>query len=143
MRLVRGVAAVLVLVVVVVTVTRFETGGGSAARLPPGLRVATTTRTNVIMIVTDDQRWDTLWAMPHVQSLLVKHGVTFANSFVSDSLCCPSRASILTGNYAHTTKIYDNHPPNGGALEFQKSGDQNSTIATWLKAGGYLSLIHI
>ena len=137
MRLVRGVAAVLVLVVVVVTVTRFETGGGSAARLPPGLRVATTTRTNVIMIVTDDQRWDTLWAMPHVQSLLVKHGVTFANSFVSDSLCCPSRASILTGNYAHTTKIYDNHPPNGGALEFQKSGDQNSTIATWLKAGGY------
>ncbi len=136
-RLVRALAAVLVLVVVVVTVTRFETGGGSAAQLPPKLQVATTTRTNVIMIVTDDQRPDTLWAMPHVQSLLVKHGVTFANSFVSDSLCCPSRASILTGNYAHTTKIYDNHPPNGGALEFQKSGDQNSTIATWLKASGY------
>ncbi|MEP6642575.1 MAG: sulfatase [Gaiellales bacterium] len=133
----RGLAAVLVLAVIVLTVTRFETGGGSAARLSPGLQVATTTRTNVIVILTDDQRQETLGAMPNVQSLLVKHGVTFANSFVSDSLCCPSRASILTGDYAHTTKIYDNHPPNGGALEFQKSGDENSTIATWLKAGGY------
>jgi len=125
--------AVLILAVVALTVTRVETGGGTAAPL----QVATTTRTNVIVILTDDQRPETLGAMPHLQSLLVKHGVTFANSFVSDSLCCPSRASILTGNYAHTTKIYDNHPPNGGALEFKKSGDQNSTIATWLKAGGY------
>jgi N-acetylglucosamine-6-sulfatase len=135
-RLVR-VAAVLVVVVIALTATRLETRGGAAPGRPAGLVVATTTRTNVIVILTDDQNSNTLWAMPHLQSLLVKHGVTFANSFVSDSLCCPSRASILTGNYAHTTQVYDNHPPNGGALEFQRTGDQNSTIATWLQAGGY------
>ena len=127
--------AVLVVVVVALAVTRFDRAAGRPASA--GTQVATTTRTNVIVILTDDQNSNTLWAMPHLQSLLVKHGVTFANSFVSDSLCCPSRASILTGNYAHTTKVYDNHPPNGGAFEFQRTGDQNSTIATWLKAGGY------
>ena len=75
----------------------------------------------MIVILTDDQRWDTLWSMPNVQKLLVKHGVTFQNSFVSDSLCCPSRASILTGNYAHTTGVYDNHPPFGGAPSVSKA----------------------
>jgi arylsulfatase A-like enzyme len=131
------VATVLVVVVVGLIVTRFETRGGAAVPPRAPVHVATTTRTNVIVILTDDQRWDQLWGMPQLQKLLVKHGVTFANSFVSDSLCCPSRASILTGNYAHTTTVYDNHPPNGGAYAFQRSGAQNSTIATWLKAGGY------
>jgi arylsulfatase A-like enzyme len=110
-----------------------RTGAGGAGKVV----VATTTRTNVVVILTDDQRWDTLWAMPNVQKLLVRHGMTFRNSFVSDSLCCPSRASILTGNYAHTTGVYDNHPPYGGAPAFRKHGDERSTIATWLHAAGY------
>ena len=36
---------------------------------------------NIVLILTDDQRWDTLWAMPQVQERLVAHGVTFANAF--------------------------------------------------------------
>jgi N-acetylglucosamine-6-sulfatase len=131
------VAAALAAAAVALALARAATGGGGKARGPSGLVVATTTRTNVIVILTDDQRWDTLWAMPHVRALLQRHGVTFANSFVSDSLCCPSRASILTGNYAHTTGVYDNHPPNGGAPVFRTRGDANSTLATWLHAGGY------
>ena len=65
---------------------------------------------NIVLILTDDQRWDTLWSMPNVQKLLVDHGVTFANAFVTNSFCCPSRSTILTGNYSHTTGIYGNPP---------------------------------
>src|SRR5690349_17838983 len=71
-------------------------------------------RPNIVLILTDVQRWYTLQAMHEVQRLLVRHGVTFTNAFVSDSLCCPSRASILTGEYAHSTGIYSNEPPYGG-----------------------------
>ncbi len=92
---------------------------------------------NIVLILTDDQRWDTLWSMPNVQKLLVDHGVTFANAFVTNSFCCPSRSTILTGNYSHTTGIYGNHPPHGGAVDFHRYGDDKSTIATWLHKAGY------
>ncbi len=111
--------------------------GGTSATSSAGVVVAKTQRTNVIVILTDDQRTETLPSMPNLQKYIVKHGVSFANSFVSDSLCCPSRASILTGNYAHTTRVYDNHPPHGGAPAFRRNGDENSTIATWLQKDGY------
>jgi arylsulfatase A-like enzyme len=68
--------------------------------------------------------------MPNVQALLVANGVTFSEAFAVDSLCCPSRASILSGQYAHTTGVYSN--VNG----FQKFDDV-STIATWLHDAGY------
>jgi N-acetylglucosamine-6-sulfatase len=132
-----GVAVLVVAGVVALVATRMVGGGQAVPTHRRSVVVATTTRTNVIVILTDDQRWDTLWSMPNVQKLLVKHGVTFTNSFVSDSLCCPSRATILTGNYAHTTGVWDNHPPNGGAPAFREHGDEKSTIATWLHAAGY------
>src|SRR5262245_65782465 len=65
---------------------------------------------SVLLIVTDDQRWDTLWAMPGVQESLADRGVTFTESFTTSSLCCPSRASILTGAYPHTTGVYRQRP---------------------------------
>ncbi|HEY3068699.1 MAG TPA: sulfatase-like hydrolase/transferase, partial [Gaiellaceae bacterium] len=64
---------------------------------------AAVARPNIVLVVTDDQRWDTVSAMPRVTEKLVNHGVTFTNGFVSNSLCCPSRASILTGRYSHST----------------------------------------
>lgn len=88
---------------------------------------------NIVLILTDDQRWDTLWAMPEVQMLLVGKGVTFSNAFAVNPLCCPSRASILTGQYSHTTGVYTNKPPFGGFPAFEDS----STVATWLQAAGY------
>ena len=56
-------------------------------------------RPNIVLIVTDDQRWDTLEAMPSVQRLLVDHGMTFTNAFATTPSCCPSRVSLLTGQY--------------------------------------------
>ncbi len=91
---------------------------------------------NIVLILTDDQRWDTLRFMPHVREDLLSNGMKFTNSFVSNSLCCPSRSTILTGNYSHTTGVYTNVPPNGGWPVFH-AGAESSTIATWLHDAGY------
>jgi arylsulfatase A-like enzyme len=99
------------------------------ARLAP----AGATRPNIVLVVTDDQRWDTLWAMPVVVEALVEHGVTFSNSFVVNPECCPSRASLLTGKYSHSTGVYTNTGPYGGFAAFRDS----RTIATALNAAGY------
>src|SRR5437899_2416644 len=93
----------------------------------------TQAKPNIVLILTDDQRWNTLWAMPNVRRLLQNQGVTFTNGFVVNSLCCPSRASILTGKYSHSTHVYGNAPPNGGFPSF----DDRSTVATWLHDAGY------
>jgi len=90
-------------------------------------------RPNIVLIVTDDQRWNTLWAMPNVSRYLVPHGVTFTNAFVTTSFCCPSRASILTGLYSRHTGVYSDSGPHGGAPAFH----DRSTLATWLHQGGY------
>lgn len=89
---------------------------------------------NIVLILTDDQRWDTLRAMPEVRSLLQDRGITFTNGFVSNPLCCPSRASILTGKYSHSTGVYTNNAHYHGGFE---AFDDSSTIATWLDAAGY------
>jgi N-acetylglucosamine-6-sulfatase len=90
---------------------------------------------NVILFLTDDQRWDTLQYMPAVQRLLVERGVTFSNAFATTPLCMPSRASLLTGRYAHHTGVLTNFPPNGGPQRFV--GPDASTVATWLQQAGY------
>jgi N-acetylglucosamine-6-sulfatase len=90
-------------------------------------------RPNLILIVTDDQRWDTMWAMPRVMELIGGHGVTFTNAFVTTPYCCPSRATILTGLYSRHTGVLSNLPPDGGATVF----DDQSTVATWLQGAGY------
>ncbi|MEX2102706.1 MAG: sulfatase-like hydrolase/transferase, partial [Gaiellaceae bacterium] len=90
---------------------------------------------NIVLVLTDDQRWDTLGVMPTVQQELVNRGVTFANAFAVDPLCCPSRASLLTGNYPHTTGVWWNGGRRGGWNAFRD--DEASTLAVWLKAGGY------
>src|SRR6185503_5297610 len=100
---------------------------------PAHRRAAATTQPNIVLILTDDQRWDTLWSMPYVQSELIAHGINFTNGMVVNSLCCPSRAPILTGQYSHKTLIYGNSGTFGGFRHFRDS----STVATWLKGGGY------
>ena len=94
---------------------------------------AQTLRPNIVFIVTDDMRYDQLWAMPVVNSEIVDQGMTFDRAFIPNPWCCPSRASILTGTYSHTNKVYRNAPPYGGYASFNAT----STLATWLQAGGY------
>src|SRR5947209_12968831 len=89
---------------------------------------AVATKPNVVLILTDEQRWDSLWAMPKVRSLLQDHGVTYTNGFVVNPLCCPSRTSILTGKYSHSTGVWTNVPPLGAFPAFH----DRFTIATQL-----------
>jgi N-acetylglucosamine-6-sulfatase len=123
------IAVSLAFAALVVSASSFASSGSVSAATSPGEQ----SHPNVVLIVTDDQRWDTLGAMPIVQRELVERGVTFANAFVSNPLCCPSRASILTGNYSHSTGVYRQLPPFGA---FQSFGD-SSTLATWLHGAGY------
>jgi N-acetylglucosamine-6-sulfatase len=88
---------------------------------------------NIILILTDDHRWDSIDYMATVQSELIGAGVEFTNAFVTTPLCCPSRASILTGLYAHNHGVWINGPPKGGAGVF----DDSSTVAIWLQDAGY------
>jgi arylsulfatase A-like enzyme len=98
-------------------------------------------RPNVVLILTDDQRYDSLFAMPNVRRLLGERGVTFDQAIASNSLCCPSRAAILTGGYSHTTKVwtnvYANWSPYGAWPAFHEAGDEEGTIALALHDAGY------
>src|SRR5919197_592969 len=96
---------------------------------------------NILLIITDDLDTASMSQLPRLQALLADHGVTFANYFVSLALCCPSRASLLRGQYAHNTQIFTNAPPGGGFAKFRDLGHEESTIATWLRAAGYRTVL--
>ncbi len=95
-------------------------------------------RPNILFVLTDDQRYESLWAMPTVESQLADRGVTLTNYFLTDPLCCPSRASIMRGQYPHGTGVYNNDSgPYGGYPRFHAMGDDLSNVATWLQDAGY------
>ena len=89
---------------------------------------------NIVFVLTDDQRWDTMWAMPIVRETLTSRGVEFENAYVTTPLCCPDRASTLSGGfYAHNTGVLTNRLPNGGVSKFNDA----DTIAVSLQRAGY------
>jgi arylsulfatase A-like enzyme len=100
-------------------------------------------RPNILLILTDDQRFDTVDlthsidgvtpVMPTVMHEIVEQGVRFDNGFVTTDLCAPSRSSLLAAKYAHTTGVHDNGGADGGFRAF----DDASTLPVWLKAAGY------
>jgi len=94
-------------------------------------------RPNILFILTDDMRASDLQYMPNTQNLLEKQGVKFTNAWVTRSLCCPSRSTILRGQYAHNHHVWTNVYPSGGFWKFHDQGLENSTIATWLDDAGY------
>jgi len=83
-------------------------------------------RPNFLIIITDDQRFDTMEYMPNTQELIFDRGVTFSNGYITTPFCCPSRASLLTGMYAHNHGVHVNEDK----LEFP-------TLVEDLNANGY------
>ncbi len=88
---------------------------------------------NFIILLTDDQPTGTMHVMETLNQELIGNGINFTNGFVTTPLCCPSRASILTGEYAHDHGVLTNRKPNGGAGAFVDT----STLAVWLDEAGY------
>lgn len=103
-----------------------STASTSPVTLPP------VARPNLLVIEADDMRTDELRWMPNVTKFLGGNGLTFENSFAPYPLCCPSRASFLTGKYAHNHHVLSHVPPFGF-----HSFDDSRTLATQLQAGGY------
>jgi len=85
---------------------------------------------NIILVLTDDQEVSSL-------SLLQEQGTTFSRFFVSMAACCPSRVSILRGQYAHNHAVLSNVGEQGGFQRFYRLGGEDSTVATWLQEAGY------
>jgi N-acetylglucosamine-6-sulfatase len=102
---------------------------GPSVPIPAGAQ--TVERPDILLIVTDDQRADTLSAMPTLVNRVGERGIRFRAGFVPHALCCPARASILTGNHSHRTGVWNNRSDGYGAF------DESSTLATWLDDAGY------
>jgi len=109
-------------------------GEGAASERPAAPKAAE--RPNIVVIMTDDEA---LWgseATPETIELVGDAGVTFLNSFVTDPLCCPSRATFLSGQYAHNHGVISNVGPN--ALPAFRERD---TLAVWLREAGYTTAL--
>ena len=94
-------------------------------------------RPNIVLVLTDDMTRADLHSMPGVRKVLTSQGLRFTRAMVNVSLCCPSRTTILRGQYAHNTGVKTNGGYNGGFEKAYDSGVERSTIATWLRAVGY------
>jgi arylsulfatase A-like enzyme len=92
---------------------------------------------NFVVILVDDLDSDSVSRMPAVNRLLRASGVTFTRFFATTPLCCPSRASILRGQYAHNHRVLRNTGEDAGFAAFYATGHETETIATTLDGAGY------
>ncbi|MGH3995387.1 MAG: sulfatase family protein, partial [Pseudonocardiaceae bacterium] len=95
-------------------------------------------RPNVLVLLTDDQTLESMRVMGGVRSVLGAEGTTFQRAFVSNPLCCPSRATLYTGQYTHNHGVIGNRPPEGGYGRLDKS----EWLPVWLQRAGYHT-VHI
>jgi N-acetylglucosamine-6-sulfatase len=110
-----------------------DIAGNTTSSSPATVTVSNPTPLNVVVIISDDQRFDHMQHMPLTSALLNPQSVVFTKGFVTTPLCCPARTSIFTGLYAHNTGVLTNTAPNGGAGAFSPV----STMATWLHSQGW------
>ncbi|MBO0880351.1 MAG: sulfatase [Mycobacterium sp.] len=108
--------------------------GGSAVATSIGVDAGT--RPNIVFVLTDDLSKNLVRYMPALQALQ-RRGTRFTNYTVTDSLCCPSRASIFTGQFPHNTDVVSNVAPSGGYTAFQAHQNQRHTFAVSLSRAGY------
>jgi arylsulfatase A-like enzyme len=95
---------------------------------------------NVVFILTDDQAFHEMSALPAVRELIGGQGATFTRAYAPYPLCCPSRATLLTGLYMHNHLVRGNGGPYGGWGRFKDQEDE--ALPVWLQAGGYHT-IHV
>jgi arylsulfatase A-like enzyme len=104
---------------------------------PPPAAQTTPLKPNFVFVYTDDMRMDDLAYMPNTRNLIASQGMTFDNAYVPLASCCPSRASILRGQYVHNHKVWYSDVQSGGYQEWASQGHESDNLATRLQAGGY------
>ncbi len=101
-------------------------------------RQSAESRPNIVVIMTDDQTVESMRVMPGVRASLAAGGTTFELAYASTALCCPSRATLFTGQYMHNHGVLGNRPPEGGYGRL----DTREYLPVWLQRAGYHT-IHI
>jgi N-acetylglucosamine-6-sulfatase len=104
-------------------------GGGREQRVQPSEAAA---KPNVVVLMTDDQTLAQMRAMPYTERLLARTGLSFDRFYVTDPLSSPSRATFLTGQYAHNSGVVSNREPKALA-----GLDEENTLGVWLQKAGY------
>jgi N-acetylglucosamine-6-sulfatase len=117
-----------------------DSGVAAAAQMAP----AADPRPNIVLVVMDDFSTDLLSTMRHAETMR-RTGASYRHSYVVDSQCCPSRASLLTGQYPHQTRVFSNSDaplpdtgePVGGFAAFKENGNLARSVNVQLQASGY------
>lgn len=104
-----------------------------APATPPPTEAAAVDKPNVVLITADDQSAMEMEWLPKTRRLLGEAGVTFPQMLAPHPNCCPARAQILTGQYAHNNGVATNSPPNGGFANLESS----TALPVWLQEAGY------
>ncbi|MDX6632948.1 MAG: N-acetylglucosamine-6-sulfatase [Solirubrobacterales bacterium] len=94
-------------------------------------------RPNVVVVMTDDMNLADLAKMPHTRELIGDRGVSFDRFYVSYPLCCPSRATFLTGRYAHSNHVRENNNLRDGTTGGYYSLDSENALPVWMHDAGY------
>jgi N-acetylglucosamine-6-sulfatase len=105
---------------------------------PEGANAAPNGRPNIVLIQSDDQAASqrTREVMPNTERLLVQRGTTFKSYIATTAQCCPSRASLITGEYAH------NHGVTSNEVGYPGLEDKDNVLPVWLRQAGYTT-IHV
>lgn len=113
-------------------------GGGQLGDAAGGQRAGSQlgSRPNFVFVLTDDLSWNLVSHMPHVQAL-ERAGSTMSQYYVVDSLCCPSRSAIFTGEYPHDDGVFTNKGTDGGYRAYNRNGDPQKSFALALQRSGY------
>jgi N-acetylglucosamine-6-sulfatase len=128
-----GVVAVFLLALVAALAGSAQERTSLATPAAEAKSTAKQKRPNIVVVMSDDQTVESVRVMSNLQRLLMREGTTFDNSFASYPLCCPSRATFLTGQYAHNHTVMGNSPPEGGYVKL----DHSNTLPVWLRRSGY------
>jgi arylsulfatase A-like enzyme len=116
----------------------FDAYNGGTEGKPTAQAQTASAEPNVVFILSDDLDKRLLMGhlsdYPNIRALTTK-GVTFKNAFVTNALCCPSRSTILTGQYSHNHGVMHNEDPDGGAPAFRPLGSK--ALPVWLDEAGY------
>lgn len=91
-------------------------------------------RPDIVFVMTDDQEQSTLPYMAHLKNEVGAKGAVLEDHHLTEPLCCPTRATVLTGMYAHNTGIVDNAP---GFPEFRNRGLEQKSVNVALRDAGY------
>jgi arylsulfatase A-like enzyme len=107
-----------------------------AAHAQDGQPGAAASGPNVVVVMTDDQRYDDMAVLPRTRKLIGDAGVTFTRAYASYPVCCPARATFFTGQYAHNHKVVCLYRTCGGGYGSLR---QRAYLPVWLERAGYVT----